>query len=213
MKALKKLLNMIQDTNLRNTVQNILIIPKLTHEDENLKNLGLPLESSPASKKRHHSYPKGLIDHTVVVANLFLALSDAAENIYGGKVNHDLVLAGALLHDICKPITYVKEKRGYHFSYIGEKLGHLTLILCELYKKNASLELLHVIATHHGMAGPIAPKTIEALILHVADVADATLNREILRAANFLIQTYTGEDFQLTTAKEVFDIISAKQWM
>ena len=61
------------------------------------------------------------------------------------------------------------------------------------------------------MAGPIAPKTIKALILHVADVADATLNREILRAANFLIQTCTGEDFQLTTAKEAFDIISAKQ--
>jgi len=104
----------------------------------------------------------------------------------------------------------VRDDGTYGTSPLGERLDHTTLLLGELYGK-APLELLHVLAAHHGRYGPVSPRTIEALIVHVADVADATLNGEVQDAARFLVKDCVGEEPGRLTSEEAFRIVFAKQ--
>lgn len=209
-KELKQIVDQIQDPILREIVRNFVQRPTVSLEGTG--EMGLPLARSPAGKTRHHSYPRGLIEHMIATSNVALALCDSVEKVYHGKINRDLVLAGVLLHDIFKPLTYVEKENGtYGMSPLGERIDHLTLALCELYQKKVPIDLLHVLASHHGRVGPISPRTIEALIVHVADVADATINGQVLSAARFLVRDCTGEEAGRLTSEEAFGIVFAKQ--
>jgi 7,8-dihydroneopterin 2',3'-cyclic phosphate phosphodiesterase len=209
-KELKQLANQIKNPNLRKIALDLLSNPRTSLKD--IESSELSLDASPAGKSQHHSYPKGLVEHTISTSKIAMALCDSVEKIYQGKINRDLVLAGVLLHDIFKPLTYIMKENGtYDISPLGEKLDHLTLILCELYQRKVPIDLLHIVAAHHGRSGPISPRTIEALIVHVADVADATLNGEILYAARSITRECVGEEVILSSSKKAFDIILAKQ--
>jgi len=211
-KELVEIIDQIKNRTLRKVVRELVLKPTLSLKTKEPRDAGLPLLTSPAAKTWHHSYPMGLLEHMISTSRVALALCDSAEKIYGGRVDRDLVLAGVLLHDVFKPMTYVENEDGtYGVSPLGERLDHLTLVLCELYKKKVPIELLHILASHHGRAGPISPRTIEALIVHVADVADATLNGEVLSAAKFLAKKCTGEEVTFTSSKEAFEIVHAKQ--
>ncbi|MCW3982037.1 MAG: HD domain-containing protein [Candidatus Bathyarchaeota archaeon] len=172
---------------------------------------GLPTETSPASLSRHHSYPKGLIEHLEATAEIALALCTNVEAVYGGKVNRDLVLAGVLLHDIFKPVTYDSEEENYLISRLGERLDHLTLITSELIRRGFSLDLIHIVCAHHGgQSGPMWPRTVEALICHLADQTDSQFNSQISRATKYLLRKVKGDELALITSKEAFEIINSK---
>ena len=207
---LRKLVEKIKDESLREKVMELLENP--TIEIEGKKFSGLPLESSPAGISRHHSYPGGFVEHVLASAEIALALCKVVRKIYRGKVNQDYVLAGVILHDIFKPLTYVEgENGGYMASPLGEKLDHLTLAVAELIRRGFPLEVVHIVCAHHGYeAGPIGPKTVEALIVHLADVADSRLNGEVLRAAKYLVLKATGEEITRLTPKEAFKIVQIK---
>ena len=211
-KDLTKLIDQIKDQTLQNVVRELVLRPTLSLKMGELRDVKLSVLTSPAGKTRHHSYPKGLLEHTISISKIALALCDSVEKIYQGRVDRDLVLAGVLLHNVLKPLTYVEKEDGtYGLSPMGERLNHLSLVLCELYKRKMPIELLHIVASHHGRTGPISPKTIEALIVHVADVADATLNGEVLSAAKFLTKQCTGEEVTFKSSKEAFEVVYAKQ--
>ncbi|MEM1514657.1 MAG: HD domain-containing protein [Candidatus Bathyarchaeia archaeon] len=172
---------------------------------------GLPLAESPASRFYHHSYPGGLIDHILSMLNIAMALCDSVENVYGGEINRDYVICGIILHDIFKPLIYkVKSDGTYIFSDLGERLDHLTLIISELLKREFPLDLIHIVASSHGQGSPVSPKTIEALICHIADEADSKLNGEILNAAKYLIKETTGETWERIDSKTATRIITMK---
>jgi 7,8-dihydroneopterin 2',3'-cyclic phosphate phosphodiesterase len=173
---------------------------------------GLPLDVSPAGLSRHHSYPGGFIEHVAATAEIALNLCDVAERVYGGKVNRDLVLSGIILHDILKPLTYAQgENRNYAVTPLGDYLDHLSLIVSEMVKRGFPLEVVHIVAAHHGgEAGPVWPRTTEALICHLADSVDSRLNGEVLRAARYLSRQATGAELPLLTSKEAFKIVHAK---
>lgn len=172
---------------------------------------GLPLETSPAGISRHHSYPGGYIEHVASTANLALAMCDSVEKIYQGNVNRDLVVSGVLLHDIFKPATYSINKNGsYSSTRLADYLDHLSLATSELVRRGFPLELVHIVSAHHGEAGPIRPKTIEALICHLADSTDSRLNSEVLNAAAYLSRRAVGQELFRMTSKEAFEIIYSK---
>ena len=210
-KRLKRIINKIKDESLRKKVADFLENPTIKIEDKTFS--GLPLDVSPAGLSRHHSYAGGFIEHVVASTEIALTLCKIVRKIYGGKVNQDYVVAGILLHDIFKPLTYVERENGsYAMSSLGERLDHLTLAVSELIRRGFPLEVVHIVGAHHGyQAGPIGPKTIEALICHIADLADSSLNGEVLRAARYLVTKIVGEEppAQLT-AKEAFEIVYAK---
>jgi 3'-5' exoribonuclease len=138
----------------------------------------------PAGLKRHHAYIGGLAEHTAGVLNLSLAAAN-----YYPMVNKELLVTGAILHDIGKTKTY-KIDRGIDGSDEGRLIGHLVLgaqmvdrafdeIMQEFDPEivmEVKNQLIHLLVSHHGImewGSPIEPLMIEACILHHADNMDA----------------------------------------
>ena len=98
----------------------------------------------------------------------------------------DLVLAGALLHDIGKLEAY-RWLTGFEVSEAGALLGHVALGLLMLARRVGQARppvcteeelhlLLHLVASHHGrpeLGATAPPMTLEAEVLHYADNASA----------------------------------------
>lgn len=206
---LKTLADKIRGKKLRKEVVELLENP--TFEINGKKFSGVPLDVSPAGLSHHHCYPGGYIEHVVSTANLAIAMCKSVEKVYGGKVNRDLVIAGVLLHDIFKPTTYiVKENGSYSSSRLADYLDHLSLVTSELIRRGFPLELIHVVSAHHGDYGPIRPRTVEALICHLADLMDSRLNGKVLNAAAYLTRRAAGEELRGLTSKDAFEIVHSK---
>jgi 7,8-dihydroneopterin 2',3'-cyclic phosphate phosphodiesterase len=206
---LKMLAEKIHDENLREKVVGLLENP--TVEVNGIRHLGLSFDVSPAGLSHHHSYPGGYVEHVVSTANIASALCNSVERVYHGKVNRDLVLAGVLLHDVFKPVTYVVSENGsYDSTRLADYLDHLSLATSELVRRGFPLELIHIVAAHHGNYGPIRPRTIEALICHLADVADSRLNGDVLNAAAYLTRRAVGQELPNLDSKEAFEIVRSK---
>jgi 7,8-dihydroneopterin 2',3'-cyclic phosphate phosphodiesterase len=206
---LKVLVKKIRNKNLREKVTELLKNP--TIEIAGKKYQGLPLDTSPAGLSHHHCYPGGFIEHVVSTANIALALCDSVEKVYHGKVNRDFVVAGVLVHDIFKPLTYaLNEKRGYTTTRLADYLDHLSIATAELVRRDFPIEIVHIASAHHGAYGPIRPRTVEALICHLADLADSRLNAEVLSAAAYLMRKTVGEELYGLTSKEAFEIVHSK---
>lgn len=206
---LRKIVNKLKNESLRNKVTELLENPAM--EIDGRLHTGMPLGTSPAGIYRHHSYPEGLVEHVVASCEIALTLCDVVKKVYHGKVDVDLVLAGMLLHDGFKTLTYKEENGVYRATHLAERVDHLTLIVSEMVRRGFSLNLIHIVCAHHGgQAGPIWPKTVEALICHLADVTDSRLNGEVLRAARYLSRQASGEELQIMKAKEAFEIVHSK---
>jgi 3'-5' exoribonuclease len=147
----------------------------------------------PAALRRHHAYIGGLLEHTAGVTALCKAAAD-----YYRFVNRDLLLTGAILHDIGKIKSY-KIERNFDGTNEGKLIGHLVLGVemvqqaiakagCRTEKdRNHSLSLIHLLISHHGImewGSPVEPLTLEACILHHADNMDAQITKflTIIRA-------------------------------
>ena len=134
--------------------------------------------SAPAAKGWHHNYVHGLIEHSNSVA----ALCEFASTLY--PVNYDLLISGALLHDVAKVREY-NSKTNIEFTDIGRLVGHLSMsdqLVCETaaripgFPEELLLNLRHLILAHHGeyeKASVRLPQTLEALVLHLCDNLDA----------------------------------------
>jgi len=206
---LKKILEKIEDENLRVKVAEVLENPTVKIGNRTFS--GFSLEESPAAIWHHHAYKGGLVEHIVATAEIAHVLCRVVEKVYGGKVNRDVVLAGVLLHDVFKSVVYeARENEGYGSSPLGEKLDHLSLVVSELVRRGFPLEVVHVVCAHHGEYGMVKPKTLEALVCFLADYADSQLNGEVLRAARHIAKEATGEETAIITAKEAFTIVCLK---
>ncbi len=207
---LEKLVSKIKDEPLREKVAHFLENP--TIEIGGKIYTGMTLEISPAGISHHHSYPGGFIEHIVSTTEIALNLCNILKRVYRGKVDKDLVVSGAILHDIFKPLTYrVAEDGTYIPTSLAERLDHLTLIVSEMIRRKFPLDLIHIVCAHHGgQAGPIWPRTIEALVCHLADVTDSRLNGEVLRAAKYLSREATGEELDIISSKEAFEVVNSK---
>ena len=137
---------------------------------------------APAAKGMHHVYLGGLLEHSLAVAKLV----DATTPLYQG-LNRDLLIAGALLHDIGKvrEMTYM---RSFDYSDEGKLIGHITIGVEMLQERISALPgfpvelgmlLKHMLLSHHGQyeyGSPKRPKTMEATILNYLDDLDSKIN-------------------------------------
>lgn len=207
---LRKTVNQISDKALRQKVIDLLENPAVEIEGKTYK--GILLDKSPAGLSHHHSYAGGLIEHMISTTSIAMALCDTAEMVYNAHVDRDLVVAGAIVHDIFKSLTYIERENGtYASSPLAERLDHLTLGVAELVRRGFPLDIVHIMDAHMGWQhGPIGPRTAEALIVHLADMADSRLNGEVLRAAQYLLREGTGVELSCMTAREAFEIVAAK---
>ncbi len=138
-------------------------------------------ERTPGSVKGHHAQLGGLLLHVYEVASIARHI---ARTVRGA--NPDLVVAGALLHDIGKTEAYGIHPEGFAHTSTGMLLGHVTLgaLLFDRRVNAAQLplttaqrdEMLHFILSHHGaleFGSPVQPMTPEAEIVHWADESSA----------------------------------------
>lgn len=133
----------------------------------------------PASINGHHAKIGGLLKHTTEVAAIGRTIARAA------AADQELVLAGALLHDIGKLEAYTWDGM-FEYTEDHHLLGHVVLGLrmferrvresgCPLPARELGM-LEHMILSHHGQlefGSPVRPLTLEAEILHWADNASA----------------------------------------
>lgn len=206
---LRREVNKIKDKNLKGKVIDLINNPTIQIGDKIYH--GLPLSVSPASKRLHHSYREGLMQHIFSTTTIARTLCDITEHIYGAEVNRDIVLVSVIVHDLMKPLTYSQNENNYEESLLGEYMDHLTLVVSELIKRGFPLEVVHAVTAHHGEHGPINPRTIEALICSLSDSTDATLNGEVLKAAKYLVERCVGEQVGNIGAEEAFAIVNSKQ--
>lgn len=138
--------------------------------------------NAPAAQRVHQAYIHGLLDHTLAVMNLAWKIADQYE-----PVNRDILITGALLHDIGK-VRELTWHRTITYTTEGRLLGHISMgasmidgLIQELRRKDGfdqdvHTQILHLILSHHGkleFGSPVLPKTREALILHYADNTEA----------------------------------------
>ena len=145
----------------------------------------------PAAKSVHHNYLGGLIEHTSAVVETAVFLADS----YPG-VDRDLVITGAMLHDIGK-MQELSEMPVAEYTDEGQLLGHIIIGYSMVDQRMKELggftdeqreALLHIILAHHGeleFGSPKVPMTREAMIVHFADNIDAKLK---------VMQTFVEED-------------------
>jgi 7,8-dihydroneopterin 2',3'-cyclic phosphate phosphodiesterase len=209
-KRLLRIVRRIGNKKLRSKVHDLLQNPTIKVGGKTY--LGLPVEKSPASIRHHHNYPGGFIEHTMALYELCMSLTRIVERVYRCRVDRDLVICGVLLHDIFKPATYLEKREGgYGRSPLAERLDHLTLASAELIRRAFPLDAVHVVTASHGYQfGPIGPMTIEALIVHLGDYAEAKLNGDVLNAARYMVRDVTGSEPPSLSGKDAFAIIRIK---
>jgi len=171
---LKKLACSISREDLRRCVLGMLEDPRMTiTKVEPL----VTLEKSPAAPKKHHAFEGGLLLHTYSVALLALRISEVVERVYGIRVDRDLVLAAAILHDLYKFYQYRYDEREQQFKPRKDwYLSHDYAMVAELARRQCSDDLIRIVSEVHGTV-PIS--TIEGLVVHLADSIDARLGEYI----------------------------------
>ncbi len=137
---------------------------------------------APAAKGMHHVYLGGLLEHSLSVVRLV----EAVVPLYP-DLNRDLLVVGALLHDLGK-VAELAYERAFEYTDEGRLLGHISIgveLLTERiaqlpgFPRELAMLLKHMLLSHHGQyeyGSPKRPKTVEATILHYLDDMDSKIN-------------------------------------
>ena len=138
---------------------------------------------NPAGTRLHHAYVGGLLHHTVSMTKLAAAMGSTI-----GDVDMDLIIAGALLHDVGK-IREISGEIGFPYTTEGRLMGHISIGAMAVDRAARKIpeispelrqKLLHILLSHHGdqeKGSPVPCATKEAFIVHYADEVDSVMNQ------------------------------------
>ncbi len=145
----------------------------------------------PAAFRLHHAIRCGLLMHTASIVKL----CESVCKVYP-FVNRELLISGAILHDIAKTVEFDVKETGIASGYTveGNLLGHLVMgamMVKEAGQKlnidgEKSMLLQHMILSHHGepdFGAAVRPLFLEAELLSQLDLMDARVY-EIMDAVN-----------------------------
>ena len=143
--------------------------------------------TAPAAKRHHHNYKGGLLVHTNEVVEICKTIATIYEDIDG-----DLLITGAILHDIGKIDTYDYRTEKIDITKEGRMLEHLFIGGCMIKEcmnslkisEKTKIDLLHLILSHHGdvelgWGSSVNPRTPEAIALHQADDMSAKITKSL----------------------------------
>jgi 3'-5' exoribonuclease len=134
---------------------------------------------APAAKGMHHARIGGLLEHSVNCLRIARSLAE----IY--PVDRDLLLFGAIFHDVGKVRELSWNAGGFAYTTEGRLLGHVVLgerlvsqyvAMLPGFPEELALRLSHLLLAHQGeteYGSPERPKTLEALLVHLTDNLDA----------------------------------------
>jgi 3'-5' exoribonuclease len=163
-----------------------LVVDLLEHNRERLLVL-------PAATRNHHAFVSGFLEHVLNVARTACYLADKYAELYAElrpPIDKDLVVAGAILHDIGKLRELALGPAGAEYTAAGSLIGHVLqgrdmireAAVGQSIEPETLLRLEHLIVAHQRLpewGAPKPPMTPEALIVHYADDLDAKLHMMI----------------------------------
>jgi len=143
--------------------------------------IGAAFREAPAAKVLHHAWIGGLLEHVLTLVRVCRATAP-----FYPEVDPDLLVTGAILHDIGKVRELIW---GTTFSYTleGQMIGHISIAQGMLREKIAGLPgfpeklrvlVEHMILSHHGkyeFGSPKLPMTPEAVLLSALDDVEAKM--------------------------------------
>jgi 3'-5' exoribonuclease len=127
----------------------------------------------------HHARIGGLLEHSVSCLKIARELAE----LY--PVDRDLLVFGAIFHDVGKVRELSWDKGAFAYTTEGRLLGHVVLgerlvasYVASLpgFPEELRLRLSHILISHQGeteYGSPERPKTLEALLVHLVDNLDA----------------------------------------
>ncbi len=139
------------------------------------------LKRAPAAKMMHHAFIGGLLEHMVSLCGLCCLVAG-----HYPELDLDLLLTGAILHDIGK-LDELCYERAIHYTDEGQLLGHIILELEQIGRKMDAINgfppdlkvlIKHLLISHHGQyefGSPKLPMFREALMLHYLDDLDSKM--------------------------------------
>ncbi len=143
--------------------------------------IGPAYKSAPAAKRLHHAWLGGLLEHVLVLVRVCLATAP-----FYPEVDADLLVTGAILHDIGK-IRELAWKSSFSYTLEGQLIGHISIAQGMLREKVQELApfpeklrmlVEHMILSHHGkyeFGSPKLPMTPEAILLSALDDLEAKM--------------------------------------
>ena len=163
----------------------------------------------PAAEKLHHAMAGGLLYHTLSIVRL----AESVCSIYP-SIDKDLLLSGAILHDIAKLKEYTVSNTGLVDGHTvsGMLLGHLVMGSEEVGRKCDELGiseatkvlLQHMLISHHGkleFGAAVRPSFIEAEILSQLDLFDANMYEMAEAVGGVKSGEFTGRLWMLDNRK------------
>ena len=159
--------------------------------------IGPAFITAPAAKRLHHAWIGGLLEHVLYLVRISRAVAP-----FYPEVDPDLLVTGAILHDIGK-VRELSWRSSFDYTLEGQLIGHISIAQGMLHEKVAllnaasptepfpdNLRLLveHMILAHHGkleFGSPKLPMTPEAMLLSALDDLEAkfqTLRNEFASA-------------------------------
>lgn len=108
--------------------------------------------------------------HVRSVTKICLAVAETFDEIYGDtlELNRDILLAGALLHDVGKLLEMEEVDGKFQKSHQGKLVRHPFSGVALADANGIPPEVQHIIGTHSKEGDPY-PRTTEGIILHYAD--------------------------------------------
>ena len=163
----------------------------------------------PAAFRLHHAIRGGLLYHTLSIVRL----GDSVCKIYP-SVNRDLLIAGAMLHDIAKIDEFVVNDCGTASGYSleGNLIGHLAkgaMIIGKAAEELGTSDetkflLQHMVLSHHGepeFGAAVRPMFLEAELLSELDLMDARIYELTEAIGNVATGEYTNKMWALDNRK------------
>lgn len=163
----------------------------------------------PAAFRLHHAIRGGLLYHTLSIVRL----AQAVCKVYP-SVDADLLIAGAMLHDVAKTDEFVVNDSGTASGYSleGNLIGHLAKGAMIIEKtaerlnisENTKLLLQHMVLSHHGepeFGAAVKPMFLEAELLSELDLMDARVYELTEAIGNAPEGEYTNKMWALDNRK------------
>ncbi len=163
----------------------------------------------PAAFKLHHAIRGGLLYHVLSIVRL----CEGVCRVYP-FVDKDLLIAGAMLHDIAKLTEFNLSKSGLveDYSAKGNLLGHIpmgAMIIDNVAKElgipeETTMLIEHMVLSHHGnpeYGAAVRPMFLEAELLSELDLMDSRVY-EIAHAVSGLQKgEFSGRQWALDNVK------------
>ena len=160
----------IEDPSVRKVVLDILREPRVTFTRVEAR---ISFFESPAAPRKHHAYPGGLLDHTLGVVEIAERLVEVYRTVYGARVDRDIVVGAALLHDLFKYYQYEPDPlTGGYRARSDWYFSHDFLMVAELSARGAPDRLIRAVAETHGT---VPFSMVESQLVHQADSTDSEI--------------------------------------